>query len=195
MIDFHDSIRTVIDEHVTLLKTMEHTMSTKIQVAVQWIVEAMNTRKKILFAGNGGSAAQAQHLAAEFIGRFQKDRPALPAIALTTDTSILTAVGNDYGFEKIFSRQIEGLINEGDLFFAISTSGNSTNLVEAAKVCKERFCKTVGLLGHDGGKLAKIVDLAIVAESSNTARIQEIHITIGHMICQIVENMLFRIKA
>ena len=184
-------INSIISEHITLIRNIEKNHLLKIQTVVQWMIDALKRRNKILFAGNGGSAADAQHLSAEFIGRFRKERPALPAIALTTDTSILTAVGNDYGFEEIFARQLEGLINEGDIFYAITTSGNSENLVRAVKVCHETSCKTVALLGNDGGKLREMVDLPIIIESDNTARIQEIHGTIGHIICELVENALY----
>lgn len=184
-------VSSVIDEHVKLVLAIEKNLLSEIRTAVRWSIDALKKENKILFAGNGGSAADAQHLAAEFIGRFQKDRPSLPALALTTDTSILTALGNDYGFDKIFARQIEGLVKEGDIFFAISTSGNSENVIEAVKVCRKRSCSTIGLLGKNGGKLAEIVDLPIIIESDNTARIQENHIVIGHMICQLVENILF----
>jgi D-sedoheptulose 7-phosphate isomerase len=191
IMQINQMVSAIIDEHVKLVLAIEKNLLSEIRTAVRWSVDALKRENKILFAGNGGSAADAQHLAAEFIGRFQKDRPSLPALALTTDTSILTAVGNDYGFEKIFARQIEGLVKEGDIFFAISTSGNSENVIEAVKVCRKRSCSTIGLLGKNGGKLAEIVDLPIIIESDNTARIQENHIVIGHMICQLVENILF----
>lgn len=184
-------ISSIFNEHVALIRHIENSVSPKIQEVVCWITEALNGGNKVLFAGNGGSAADAQHLAAEFIGRFSKERPSLPAIALTTDTSILTALGNDYGFDKIFSRQIEGLVRQGDVFIAISTSGNSKNVIEAVEVCRKKSCKTVGFLGNNGGVLAEILDLPIIIESSNTARIQEVHITIGHIICELVENSLF----
>jgi D-sedoheptulose 7-phosphate isomerase len=191
IMQINQMVSAIIDEHVKLVLAIEKNLLSEIRTAVRWSIDALKRENKILFAGNGGSAADAQHLAAEFIGRFQKDRPSLPALALTTDTSILTAVGNDYGFEKIFARQIEGLVKEGDIFFAISTSGNSENVIEAVKVCRKRSCSTIGLLGKNGGKLAEIVDLPIIIESDNTARIQENHIVIGHMICQLVENILF----
>jgi D-sedoheptulose 7-phosphate isomerase len=191
IMQINQMVSAIIDEHVKLVLAIEKNLLSEIRTAVRWSVDALKRENKILFAGNGGSAADAQHLAAEFIGRFQKDRPSLPALALTTDTSILTAVGNDYGFEKIFARQIEGLVKEGDIFFAISTSGNSENVIEAVKVCQKRSCSTIGLLGKNGGKLAELVDLPIIVESDNTARIQENHIVIGHMICQLIENILF----
>jgi D-sedoheptulose 7-phosphate isomerase len=143
---------------------------------------------KLLFFGNGGSAADAQHLAAEFVGRFIKDRQALPAIALTTDSSILTAVGNDYGFEQVFSRQIQALGRPGDIAVGISTSGQSSNVLAAMREARKLGLKTIGFSGKDGGALAKCVDIPIVVSSPNTARIQECHITIGHLICELAEK-------
>ena len=155
---------------------------------------AINTYKrgnKILLCGNGGSAADSQHIAAELIGRFKKERKALPAIALTTDTSVLTSVTNDYWYDLIFSRQIEALGKKGDLLFALSTSGNSINIIRAVELAKSLKIKTIGLLGGDGGKLKEIVDLAIVAPAESSDRIQEVHITIGHIICDLAEQKLF----
>src|SRR5262245_48380083 len=149
---------------------------------------------KLLLFGNGGSAADAQHLAAEFVGRFVLERRALPAIALTTDSSILSAVGNDYGFDQIFARQIEALGRPDDVAIGISTSGNSPNVIEAVKKAKNQNVKTIGLAGKDGGVLAGCVDLAITVSSTNTARIQECHIAIGHILCELVENELFEKK-
>lgn len=146
---------------------------------------------KILLAGNGGSAADAQHIAGELVSRFYFDRPGLPALALTTDTSILTAIGNDYGYEKVFSRQIEANGNEGDMFIGISTSGNSTNIIEALKVCKEKKIITVGLTGETGGKMEDLCDYCIKVPSRETPRIQESHILIGHIICSIIEESIF----
>jgi D-sedoheptulose 7-phosphate isomerase len=145
---------------------------------------------KILFCGNGGSAADAQHLAAEFVGRFVKERKGLPSVALTTDSSILTAIGNDYGFDRVFSRQVEALGNPGDVIVGISSSGNSPNVIGAMHQASKQGLKTVGLSGRDGGALAKCVDVAINVASPNTARVQECHITIGHLLCELVENSL-----
>ncbi len=147
--------------------------------------------KKTLLAGNGGSAADAQHIAAELVGRYGFDRPSIPSVALTTDTSNLTAIGNDYGYDKVFSRQMEGMGSEGDLFIGISTSGNSVNIVNAINAAKEKGVKTVALVGRDGGEMAKIADYAIIVPSNDTPRIQESHILIGHMICDIIEKELF----
>ena len=145
---------------------------------------------KLLFFGNGGSAADAQHLAAEFVGRFRIERQALPAIALTTDSSILTAVGNDYGFDQIFARQVQALGRPGDVAIGISTSGNSPNVNSAITQAAKQELKTIGLAGKDGGCLAKCVDISIIVASTNIARIQECHITIGHILCELVEKEL-----
>lgn len=146
---------------------------------------------KMLIAGNGGSAADAQHIAGELVGRFYFDRPGLPAIALTTDTSILTAIGNDYGYEKIFSRQIQASGAKGDVFIGISTSGNSPNILEALHECRDKGIVTVGLTGSSGGQMAPLCDYCIKVPSDDTPRIQEAHITIGHVICSAIEKALF----
>ncbi|RAX53681.1 D-sedoheptulose 7-phosphate isomerase [Helicobacter sp. 11-8110] len=153
--------------------------------------KAYKEGKKTLLAGNGGSAADAQHIAGEFVSRFYFDRPGIPSIALTTDTSILTAIGNDYGYEKLFSRQVQAQGVEGDIFIGISTSGNSANIIEALKVCKEKGILSVGLTGESGGKMNELCDYCIKVPSNKTPRIQESHILIGHIICAIVEEELF----
>jgi D-sedoheptulose 7-phosphate isomerase len=155
------------------------------------IARCLQSGNKLLLFGNGGSAADAQHLAAEFVGRFVRERAGFPAIALTTDSSILTAVGNDYGFEQIFARQIQALGRPGDVVVAISTSGNSANVLEGIKEARKRNLKTVGLSGKDGGSLAQQADVAITIPSTSTARIQECHIAIGHLFCELVEAELF----
>jgi D-sedoheptulose 7-phosphate isomerase len=154
------------------------------------IASCLRTGGKVLFFGNGGSAADAQHLAAEFVGRFVRERAGLPAIALTTDSSILTAVGNDYGFDQIFARQIQAIARPGDVAVAISTSGNSANVLEGVRAARKANAKTIGLSGRDGGALAKEADLAITIASSNTARIQECHIAIGHLFCELTDEGL-----
>jgi D-sedoheptulose 7-phosphate isomerase len=158
--------------------------------AAALIAQCLRSGGKLLLFGNGGSAADAQHLAAEFVGRFQIERCPLPAIALTTDSSILTAVGNDYGFDQIFGRQVQALGRSGDVAIGISTSGNSSNVTGAIKQAAKQDLKTIGLAGRDGGSLAKWVDISITVASSNTARVQECHITIGHILCELVENEL-----
>ncbi len=151
-------------------------------------VEVLRNGKKILLFGNGGSAADAQHIAAELTGRYKSERKGLPAIALTTDTSALTAIGNDYGYDIVFSRQVEALANEGDLLIGISTSGNSENVIKALKTGRAMGCKTIGLSGKDGGKMNNLCDLNVIVPSSDTPRIQEMHIMIGHIICQAIDD-------
>ena len=146
---------------------------------------------KTMLAGNGGSAADTQHIAGEFVSRFYFDRPGIPSIALTTDTSILTAIGNDYGYDRLFARQVQAQGVKGDIFIGISTSGNSTNIIEALKVCKEKEIISIGLTGQSGGKMADLCDYCIKVPSNCTPRIQESHIVIGHIICAIVEEEIF----
>lgn len=154
-------------------------------------VEALRRGNKLLFAGNGGSAADAQHLAAELVSRFNYDRPGLPAFALTTDTSALTAIGNDYGFEHLFARQIEAVGMPGDVFFGISTSGRSPNVLKALEAARARGLITVGLTGRGGGRMPELCDHCLRASSDATPRIQEGHITIGHTLCWMIERHLF----
>jgi len=181
-------IRECFTEHIDILEKQKNEFVEKVFSFSQMLVSAFQTKNKILLAGNGGSAADAQHIAAEFVGRFMLKRPSLPAIALTTDTSVLTSVGNDFGFEKIFSRQIEGLGKSGDILILLSTSGNSENLLQAASAAKKMSINTIGFLGKDGGKLAGVLDGSIVVATQNTPRIQEMHITIGHILCDMVER-------
>lgn len=149
---------------------------------------ALTAGQKILFCGNGGSAADAQHLAAELIGRFQKERRSLAAVALTTDTSILTAVANDYGYEEVFARQVEGLGRSGDVLIGISTSGNSKNVVKAVEKARDIGMHTIAFTGEGGGKLSSLCDITLAVPSKVTARIQEMHILVGHIICELVEE-------
>ena len=164
----------------------------KLTFFAEKIALALTGDRKLLLCGNGGSAADAQHIAAEFINRYELERPPLPAIALTTDTSILTSVGNDYSFDQVFSKQIKALGVEGDVLLAISTSGNSTNVIEAVKAAKSLGIFTVGLTGGEGGQLASLVDLSLVVKSTVTGRIQETHILVGHIICELVDYILFQ---
>lgn len=159
--------------------------------AVRIIVEAFKSGNKVLLFGNGGSAADAQHIAAEFVNRFLIERPPLPAIALTTDTSVLTSISNDYGYGDVFAKQVKALGREGDVAMGLSASGMSPNVIKAIKVSKEMGLRTIGLSGADGGDLAKLVDIALLVDSQNVARIQEVHITIGHVLCEMVDQMLF----
>ena len=166
------------------------TLSGEILEAAQTIRDRLASGGKLLLMGNGGSAADSQHIAAELVGRFKKERAAIPAIALTVDSSSLTALGNDYGFEVIFSRQIEALATAKDAVVGISTSGNSQNVIRALNLARNMGAATIGLVGHGGGNIKDCVDICIVVPSDDTARIQEVHITIGHIICEIIEQDL-----
>ena len=181
---FHESIAA----KVQFLKEHRATLETVIEL----IATRLLAGNKVLFFGNGGSAADAQHLAAEFVNRFMLERPPLPAIALTTDTSVLTSIGNDYGYVEVFAKQVKALGREGDVAIALSTSGNSPNVLRAVEVCKKAGIVTVGLTGGDGGKLGAVVDHHLPVSASRLApRIQETHITIGHVICELVDCKLF----
>ena len=166
--------------------------STLIARAAETIADAFTSGSKLLIIGNGGSAADAQHIAAEFVNRFVIERPPLPAIALTTDSSVITSIGNDYNFDQVYAKQVKALGREGDVLLAISTSGNSPNVVNALAAASRGGIKVIGLTGKDGGKMAKNSDILLNVESDTTARIQEVHITVGHIICELVDNVLFR---
>lgn len=161
--------------------------------AAKLIIKAYEAGNKTLLAGNGGSAADAQHIAGEFVSRFYFDRPGLPSIALSTDTFIIAAISNDYGYEKLFARQVQAQGTKGDVFISISTSGNSKNIIEALKICKEKEIITIGLTGETGGIMSELCDICIKVPSAETPRIQEAHILIGHIICCLVEEELFGI--
>jgi D-sedoheptulose 7-phosphate isomerase len=178
-------------EHVRTIKMVSQELAGDIERCAALIVDALNNGKKLLIMGNGGSAADAQHMAAEFVGRFLLNRKALPAIALTTDTSILTAVSNDYGYNETFKRQVEALAVPGDVVIGISTSGNSNNVLYALAAAREAGCKTVGLLGRDGGAIAGAVDVTLTVSAEKTPYIQEAHLTIIHILCNLVEQKLF----
>jgi D-sedoheptulose 7-phosphate isomerase len=158
-----------------------------IQSIVDKIVVAFGTGNKLLICGNGGSAADAQHIAAEFVGKFLHERHSLPAMALNTNTSTITAIANDYSYDRIFARQVEAFAQSGDIFVAISTSGNSRNVVKATLVARQRGCLTIGFTGKNGGRLQEYADICLCVPSSSTPRIQESHITIWHIICELVE--------
>lgn len=164
--------------------------ATALPAALQLMADTLRRGNTIFFCGNGGSAADAQHLAAELSGRFRKERGGMAAIALTTDTSALTAIGNDYGFERIFSRQVEALARPGDLLVALSTSGNSPNVLQALEAARSRGCSTLGFSGQTGGQMAARCDLCLCVPSPDTARIQEIHILMGHLLCGALEQKL-----
>ena len=164
----------------------------RIVAVVEAVTTALKAGNKILLFGNGGSAADAQHLAAEFVNRFVIERPPLPAIALTTDTSIITSIGNDYDFAEIFSKQIRAIGRKGDIAWGMTTSGTSVNVVKGLEAAKKIGMVTIGLTGRDGGDVAKIVDHALNVSSTSTPRIQEVHITVGHVICEMVDFKLFQ---
>lgn len=175
-------------EHVQLAQRVEQELAGQVEALGRILVDCVKRGGAIFWCGNGGSAADAQHLAAELIGRFQRERRAIASAAFTTDTSILTAIGNDYSFGQIFSRQVEGLMRRGDVLVGISTSGNSENVVMAVRKAKEKGAVTLGLLGRDGGRLKLECDHSLVVPSSDTARIQEMHIMTGHILCDLVER-------
>lgn len=183
-----DRIQNIFKESIQVKEQALKNNLEAIVKCVEEITRTLQNKGTIFLFGNGGSAADCQHIAAEFIGRFKRERRSLPAIALTTDTSALTALGNDYGFDVVFSRQLEGLGQKGDIAIGITTSGNSTNVVEGLKKARAMGIKTIALTGGDGGKVAPLADVAIIIPSKSTARIQESHICIAHCICELVEE-------
>lgn len=178
--------QNAITEHIAVIQTILDQQAVLERIASE-MTRAILDGKKILWCGNGGSAADSQHLAAELMGRFRRERRALPSIALTTDTSALTAIGNDYGFENVFQRQVQALCTSGDVVVGISTSGNSKNVCAALEVARQSGAFTVALTGEGGGQMAKIADAALCIASKDTARIQEGHILCGHMLCDWIE--------
>ena len=180
-----------IRESIEVKRRIVERMVDQIAEAADMLVQSLRKGGKVILFGNGGSAADAQHIAAELVGRFKMERRALPAIALNTNSSVITAIGNDYDFTLSFSRQVEALVKEGDVAVGISTSGNSSNVIYALKRASELGAKTIALTGKTGGMLASVADLAIIVPSDDTPRIQEAHITIGHVLCDLVEKMLF----
>ena len=183
MANFKDQLA----DHLNVMQALS-SLEPAIATAGKLMVSTLVAGNKLLLCGNGGSAADSQHIAAEIIGRFETERHALPAIALTTDTSILTAVGNDYGFDHIFSRQVQGLGNAGDLLLAYSTSGNSPNVLLAAHAAKAKGMTVISLTGKSGGKLSELADIDLCMPSTNTARIQEAHGFIGHLLCAYIDE-------
>ena len=187
-------IKTMIEQefqaHKKTIEAVIESLIPNVEEASRIAIETLKNGNKILLCGNGGSAADAQHIAAELTGRYKTERRGLPGIALTTDTSALTAIANDYGYDRVFDRQVEALANKGDLLIAISTSGNSPNILSAIKTAKEMGCYTIGLSGRDGGAMNDVCDLNIVIPSDDTPRIQEMHILVGHTICQAIDDAL-----
>jgi D-sedoheptulose 7-phosphate isomerase len=188
-----DSIKKSLEaSKATLEKVIEdHTLLKTLQEASEVCISRLNSGNKIMFAGNGGSAADSQHLAGELVSRFNYERDALYGIALTNDSSIMTSIGNDYGFEEVFARQIKGLGQAGDIFVALSTSGNSPNIIQAINAAKAKKIMVIGLTGESGGKMSDICDFIFKIPSSNTPRIQEMHIKLGHILCELIEDGIF----
>ncbi len=182
------TVRESLRELAELAGRVEKDLSSRVEEVADLSFRTLQKGGCLFFCGNGGSAADAQHLATEYVVRFRRERRALPALALTTDTSLLTAGGNDYGFETIFARQVEALAREGDLLFLHSTSGRSANLLKAAEAARNKGVSTVAFLAKGGGTLKELVDLAVVIPTESTARAQEIHLALGHAVCQIVDE-------
>ena len=185
-------IKKILADSLKVKETFVRENMSKLILLAEKTAAAFTNDRKLMLCGNGGSAADAQHIAAEFVNRYTFERPPLPALALTTDSSIITSIGNDYSFNDIFSKQVKALGMEGDVLLAISTSGNSKNVLMAAKDARARGIYVAGLMGGDGGKLADLVDTALVVNSEVTARVQESHILAGHILCQLVDHVLFQ---
>jgi D-sedoheptulose 7-phosphate isomerase len=183
--------REAFSQAMQLMASFMEEQTEQVTAAARMLATAFQNGKKLLLFGNGGSAADAQHLAAEFVNRFQVERPPLPAMALTTDTSILTAIGNDYDFNDIFVKQIQALGQKGDVAWGISTSGNSPNVVQALARARQQGLSTLAVCGRDGGKMVPLADIALVVRSNDTPRIQEVQLTIGHILCDLVDFLLF----
>lgn len=186
-----EQINKELEEHIKVIRKIDLDLD-KIEKIVQAIINCYKNNGKVVLFGNGGSAADAQHIAAEFVGKYKLERKSLPAIALATNTSIISAIGNDYGFEQVFERQIESMIESKDIAIGISTSGNSENVIKGILKAKEKGAKLIGFTGRSGGKLKDMVDILINVCSDNTPRIQEAHITVGHIICGLVEKEFFK---
>ena len=182
-------IENEFSEHLKVAKNMS-TLTSQVEVAARLCIDSLNNGGKILIFGNGGSAADAQHIAAELVGRYKVERKGLAAIALTTDTSALTSIGNDYGYKHVFGRQVEALANKGDVAIGISTGGSSANVISALTLANELGCKTIGFSGRDGGEMNIICDINLVVPAEDTPRIQEMHIVIGHTICNLIEKFV-----
>ena len=181
-------IESEFSEHLkTAQATLEY-ITTPLEIAANLCIDTLKNGGKILIFGNGGSAADAQHIAAELVGRYKVERKGLPAIALTTDTSALTSIGNDYGYARVFDRQVEALANKGDVVIGISTGGSSGNVISALKLAKGMGCKTIGLSGRDGGEMNDVCNVNLVVPAEDTPRIQEMHIVIGHTICHLIDQ-------
>jgi len=185
-----DIINNHISDHINTIKDIHKNNESKIEKISKILSSCLSNNGTIYWCGNGGSAADSQHLAAELVGRFKEDRPALRSVSLTTDSSVLTCIANDYSYDDIFSRQIEALGRKGDVLVAISTSGNSANIISALQTARKLKVDTISLLGKDGGEAADFSDTSLVIDSPSTARIQESHILIGHILCDLIEREL-----
>jgi len=190
----NDYIKTQIQDTQRLMAAMlaDNSLLRRVEAAAEACILALKNGGKILLAGNGGSAADAQHIAGEFVSRFAFDRPGLPAIALTTDTSILTAIGNDFGYEKLFARQVQAHAQKGDVFIAYSTSGKSPNVITALQEAKKRGVVCIGMTGNHGTRMSELCDYCIEIPSAHTPKIQEGHAVLGHILCGIIERALFK---
>jgi D-sedoheptulose 7-phosphate isomerase len=192
--DLAAHLRTHFDEGIELRRRMAETLPGEIARAGEALAAALKSGRKALSCGNGGSAADAQHFAAELVGRFERERPGFPAVALTTDTSALTAIANDYDFDRVFSKQVEALANEGDVLLAISTSGNSKNVIEAMKAAQARKVAVIALTGRDGGAMGRMCgprDFHINVAHPRTMRVQEVHLLVVHCLCEVVDNVIY----
>ena len=180
-------IKFEFEEHLKTSQATFESISYSVEVAAKLCIDCLKNSNKIILFGNGGSAADAQHIAAELVGRYKTERKGLAAIALTSDTSALTAIGNDYGYNRVFERQVEAIANKGDVAIGISTGGRSVNVATALKLAKDLDCKTIGFSGRGGGEMNELCDINIVVPAQDTARIQEMHIVIGHTICHLID--------
>ena len=183
-------IKNEFQEHLETSKRSMDLIIEQIESAAKICIDGLENNGKIILFGNGGSAADAQHIAAELVGRYKMDRKGIPAIALTTDTSAITAISNDFGYEYVFERQVEALANKGDVLIGISTSGRSSNVINGLKMASKIGCRSIGFSGSDGGEMNQICDTNLVVPSEDTPRIQEMHIVIGHIICHLIEQEL-----
>lgn len=179
----------MLREHEELVRAADALVG-EVARAAQLVASALRRGRKVLLCGNGGSAADAQHIAAELVGRFRRERRGLPAVALTADTSVVTALGNDYGFEEVFARQVDAAGQQGDVLVALSTSGNSRNVLRACEMARTKGLRVIGLTGADGGQLKSLCDICLCVSSRDTARVQEVHILLAHIICELVETAL-----
>ena len=187
-------IQFEFEEHLKIAQSTVDLIGESLEIAANFCIDSLNQGGKILIFGNGGSAADAQHIAAELVGRYKVERKGLAAIALTTDTSALTAIGNDYGYDRVFDRQVEALASQGDIVIGISTSGNSANVISALALAKKLDCKTIGLSGISGGEMNVLCDVNLVVPAEDTPRIQEMHIVIGHTLCHLIEQAFSETK-